>query len=161
MPVENLILAGVEIVVDDLSGPGIVALLEEHLRDMRATSPPESVHALDLDGLRDPAVTVWTARDGTEVVGCGALKLLAPGHGEIKSMRTATAHRGRGIGTAMLRHLLAEARGRGLARLSLETGTQDFFAPARALYARHGFVPCPPFAGYTDDPNSAYFTMVL
>jgi putative acetyltransferase len=121
----------VRIVRDDLSGPGIVRLLEEHLRDMRATSPPESVHALE------------------------------PGHGEIKSMRTADSHRGRGIGTAMLRHLLAEARARGLARLSLETGSQPFFAPARALYLRHGFAPCPPFAGYTDDPNSTYLTLGL
>ncbi|WP_308280041.1 GNAT family N-acetyltransferase, partial [Pseudonocardia oceani] len=141
------------IVVDDLTGPGIVALLDEHLRDMRATSPPESVHALDLDGLRDPAVTVWTVVEDGAVIGCGALKVLEPGHAEIKSMRTAASHQGRGIGTAVLRHLLAQARARGLHRLSLETGTQEFFAPARALYARHGFVPCPPFAGYTDDPN--------
>ncbi|WP_240157464.1 GNAT family N-acetyltransferase [Pseudonocardia broussonetiae] len=149
------------IVVDDLTGPGIVALLDEHLRDMRATSPPESVHALDLDGLRDPAITVWTVVEDGAVVGCGALKVLEPGHAEIKSMRTAASHQGRGIGTAVLRHLLAEARARGLHRLSLETGTQEFFAPARALYARHGFVPCPPFAGYTDDPNSAYLTLEL
>lgn len=149
------------IVVDDLTGPGILALLDEHLRDMRATSPPESVHALDLDGLRDPAVTVWTVVEDGAVIGCGALKVLEPGHAEIKSMRTAASHQGRGIGTAVLRHLLAEARARGLRRLSLETGTQEFFAPARALYARHGFVPCPPFAGYTDDPNSAYLTLEL
>lgn len=149
------------IVVDDLTGPGIVALLDEHLRDMRATSPPGSVHALDLDGLRDPAVTVWTVVEDGAVIGCGALKVLEPGHAEIKSMRTAAGHQGRGIGTAVLRHLLAEARARGLHRLSLETGTQEFFAPARALYARHGFVPCPPFAGYTDDPNSAYLTLEL
>ncbi|QJY50312.1 GNAT family N-acetyltransferase [Pseudonocardia broussonetiae] len=128
---------------------------------MRATSPPESVHALDLDGLRDPAITVWTVVEDGAVVGCGALKVLEPGHAEIKSMRTAASHQGRGIGTAVLRHLLAEARARGLHRLSLETGTQEFFAPARALYARHGFVPCPPFAGYTDDPNSAYLTLEL
>lgn len=149
------------IVVDDLTGPGILALLDEHLRDMRATSPPESVHALDLDGLRDPAVTVWTVVEDGAVIGCGALKVLEPGHAEIKSMRTAASHQGRGIGTAVLRHLLAQARARGLHRLSLETGTQEFFAPARALYARHGFVPCPPFAGYTDDPNSAYLTLEL
>ena len=149
------------IAVDDLTGPGIVALLDEHLADMRATSPPESVHALDLDGLRDPAVTVWTVTDGGAVVGCGALKLLGPGHGEIKSMRTAATHRGRGIGTAELRHLLARARARGLHRLSLETGTQDFFAPARALYTRHGFVPCPPFDDYAEDPNSTYLTLSL
>lgn len=147
--------------MDDLTGPGIAELLEEHLRDMRATSPPESVHALDLDGLRGAAVTVWTVLDGDRVVGCGALKLLDPEHGEIKSMRTASTHRGRGIGTAVLRHLVAQARARGLARLSLETGSQPFFAPARALYARHGFVPCPPFADYTDDPNSTYLTLDL
>lgn len=147
--------------VDDLTGPGIVALLAEHLADMRATSPPESVHALDLDGLRGPAVTVWTVSDGATVVGCGALQLVGPAHGEIKSMRTAATHRGRGIGTAVLVHLIAQAHARGLRRLSLETGTQDFFAPARALYARHGFVPCAPFADYTDDPNSAYLTLRL
>ena len=150
-----------EIVVDDLSGPGIAALLAEHLRDMRATSPPESVHALDLDGLRRPEVTVWSARSGGEVVGCAALAELGDGHGEVKSMRTAAAHRGRGVASALLRHLLAEADRRGLRRLSLETGTQDFFAPARALYVRYGFAPCPPFAGYTDDPNSAYFTRAI
>lgn len=150
--------AAVEIVVDDLSGPGIATLLAEHLRDMRATSPPESVHALDLDGLRRPGVTVWSARLDGGVVGCAALAELGEGHAEIKSMRTAAAHRGRGIGSALLRHLLAEADRRGVARLSLETGTQDFFAPARALYVRYGFVPCGPFADYTDDPNSAYFT---
>lgn len=150
-----------EIRVDDLSGPGIAALLSEHLRDMRATSPPESVHALDLDGLRRPEVTVWSARSGDRVVGCAALAELGEGHGEVKSMRTAATHRGRGVASALLRHLLAEADRRGLRRLSLETGTQDFFAPARALYARYGFVPCPPFAGYTDDPNSAYFTRAV
>ncbi len=147
-----------EIVVDDLSGPGIAALLTEHLRDMRATSPPESVHALDLDGLRRPGVVVWSARIGDEVVGCAALADLGGGHGEVKSMRTAAAHRGRGVASALLRHLLVEADRRGLHRLSLETGTQDFFAPARALYVRYGFVPCPPFADYTDDPNSTYFS---
>ncbi|CAA9442978.1 MAG: Uncharacterized N-acetyltransferase YedL [uncultured Pseudonocardia sp.] len=150
-----------EILVDELSGPGIAALLAEHLRDMRATTPPESVHALDLDGLRRPEVTVWSARCGAEVVGCAALAELGDGHGEVKSMRTTAAHRGRGVASALLRDLLAEADRRGLRRLSLETGTQGFFAPARALYVRFGFVPCPPFAGYTDDPNSAYFTRAL
>jgi putative acetyltransferase len=151
----------VEIVVDDLSGAAAAALVAEHLAEMRATSPPGSVHALDLDRLRGPGVTVWTVLDGGAVAGMGALLLLDARHGEIKSMRTAASHRGRGVATALLRHIVAEARRRGLARLSLETGAEPHFAAARALYARHGFVPCPPFADYTDDPNSAYFTLEL
>lgn len=149
------------IAVDDLSGPDVLALLAEHLRDMRATSPPESVHALDIDGLRDPAVTVWSVRDGDELLAIGALAELEPGHGELKSMRTAAAHRGRGVASRLLRHLVAQAREQGMTRLSLETGSQPFFAPARALYARHGFVPCGPFDGYTNDPNSVYLTLSL
>jgi putative acetyltransferase len=151
----------VRIAVADPAEPEIVALLEEHLRDMRATSPPESVHALDLDGLCDPAVTVWSVRDDAGLVAIGALKDLGDGHGEIKSMRVAGAFRGRGIASLLLRHLLAAARDRGLTRVSLETGTQPFFAPARTLYTRHGFGPCRPFGTYTDDPNSAYFTLRL
>lgn len=149
------------IAVDDLRGPGVAALLEEHLRDMRATSPPESVHALDLDGLRRPGVTVWSADLDGEVVGCAALSELGDGHAELKSMRVEARARGRGVGAALLEHVLAEARARGLTRLSLETGSQPFFAPARALYARYGFAPCPPFAGYVDDPHSAFFSLAL
>lgn len=147
--------------VDDLTHPAVHALLREHLADMVATSPPDSVHALDLTGLRDPAVTVWTAWTGDVVLGCAALKELDPAHGEVKSMRTAAAARGTGVATHLLRHLLEEARARGYRRLSLETGSQDFFAPARRLYRRHGFVDCPPFAVYTDDPNSTYLTREL
>jgi len=147
--------------VDDLTHPAVHALLGEHLADMHATSPAESVHALDLAGLRDPAVTVWTAWDGDVVLGCAALKELDPAHGEVKSMRTTAAARGRGVATDLLRHLVDQARARGYRRLSLETGSQDFFAPARRLYTRHGFVACPPFADYTDDPNSTYLTREL
>ncbi len=147
--------------IDDLTREPVLALLAEHLADMHATSPPESVHALDPTGLADPAVTVWTLWDGPTVLGCAALKELAPAEGEIKSMRTAAAARGRGVATRLLEHLLAEARRRGYRQLSLETGTQDFFAPARRLYTRHGFVPCGPFDTYTDDPNSAYLTLEL
>ena len=149
------------IAVADPAEPEIVALLQEHLRDMRATSPPESVHALDLDGLRDPAVTVWSVREDAGLVAIGALKDLGEGHGEIKSMRVADGFRGRGIASLLLRHLLAAARGSGLVRISLETGTQPFFAPARTLYTRHGFRQCPPFGTYSEDPNSAYFTLRL
>lgn len=144
--------------VDDLAGPEIRALLEEHLADMHAISPPGSVHALDLDGLRRPDITFWTAWSGAALLGCGALKELSPDHGEIKSMRTARAHRRSGVARTMLAHIVAEARRRGYERLSLETGSVAAFAPARALYERFGFGYCGPFAGYVDDPNSVFMT---
>lgn len=144
--------------VDDLAGPEIRALLEEHLADMHAISPPESAHALDLDGLRRPEITFWTAWSGNALLGCGALKELSPDHGEVKSMRTARAHRRSGVARAMLAHIVAEARRRGYERLSLETGSMAEFAPARALYERFGFGYCGPFAGYVDDPNSVFMT---
>jgi putative acetyltransferase len=146
---------------DDLSGPQIRALLEEHLRSMRSISPPESVHALDLDGLRAPAITFWCAWSGPHLVGCGALKELSPDHGEVKSMRAASTHRRLGVGRAMLAHIVAEAVARGYARLSLETGSQPAFEPARRLYERSGFVYCAPFADYVEDPHSIFMTKVL
>ena len=146
---------------DDLTGSEIHALLEEHLQHMRAVSPPESVHALDLAKLRQPAITFWTVWSGDSLMGCGALKQLNATHGEIKSMRTAQAHRRSGVARAMLTHIIEEAQRRGYARLSLETGSQDAFEPARQLYARFGFVPCPPFEGYTDDPNSFFMCKLL
>lgn len=149
------------ITTDDPGRDDVAALLAEHLADMHATSPPESVHALDVDALRAPTITFWTAREDGLLLGCGALKELSPEHGEVKSMRTAAVARGRGVGTGVLRHIVGEARARGHARLSLETGTQDYFAAAHRLYLRHGFVPCGPFADYTLDPASAYFTLVL
>jgi putative acetyltransferase len=149
------------IVVDDLSGPEIAALIGEHLRDMHLQSPPESIHALGLEKLRQPNVTVWSAWEGDELVGCGALKELDPSHGEIKSMRTARAHRRKGVAAAMLRHLLDEAKRRGYARVSLETGSMASFEPARQLYARHGFTLCGPFADYRLDANSTFMTRTL
>ncbi|WP_433786732.1 GNAT family N-acetyltransferase [Actinomycetospora sp. CA-101289] len=149
------------IVVDDLTGPEVAALLGEHLAEMRAVSPPESTHALDLDGLRRPEVTFWTVWDGADLLGCGALLELDPAHGEIKSMRTASTRQGRGVGAALVVHVVAEAHRRGYRRLSLETGSSAHFAPARRLYARHGFVPCPPFGDYPDDPHSAHMELVL
>ena len=154
-------MAAVEIAIDDPDRPDVTALLAEHLADMRATSPPESVHALDVAGLRAPGVTFWTLRRGGLLLGCGAIKELDPAHGELKSMRTMSAARGTGVGRAMLRHLLGTGRERGYARMSLETGTQDYFLPARTLYAAHGFVPCGPFADYAEDPYSAFFTLTL
>jgi putative acetyltransferase len=148
------------LVVDDLRGLEIAALLEEHLAEMRAVTPLKSKHALDLDALRRPEITFWTAWDGPRLAGCGALKDLG-GEGELKSMRTAPAFRRRGVAKALLEHAIAESRRRGYARLSLETGSFAFFAPARALYAAFGFVPCGPFGDYRDDPNSSFMTLAL
>lgn len=150
-----------KIVVDDLSGPEISAFLDEHIEEMRAVSPPESKHALDLDGLRRPEVTFWSAYDEDRLVGCGALKKLDDSSAELKSMRTARAAKRRGVASALLQHIVAEARQHGFTRLYLETGTADFFAAARALYAKHGFTPCEPFAEYPDDPNSVHMTRSL
>ena len=146
---------------DDLTGPAIRALLAEHLRHMHTLSPPESVHAMDIDQLRRPDVTFWTAWAGDELLGCGALRELSPQHGEVKSMRTASARRGQGVAQAMLAHILAEAGRRGYERLSLETGSVPAFAPARCLYARAGFAECPPFGDYAEDPFSVFMTRVL
>ncbi len=148
-------------VVDDLRGPAIAALLREHLAHMHEVTPAQSVHALDLEALRAPDITFWSVWRGEELVGCGALRELDPRHGEVKSMRTVEAHRGEGVGAAMLEHLLAEAARRGYARVSLETGAMPAFAPARALYARFGFEPCAPFGEYAVDANSVYLSKRL
>ena len=147
--------------IDDLEGAAIRELLARHLDSMTLYSPPESIHALDLSGLRAPDVTFWTAWQGDELLGCGALKELDPAHGEIKSMRTASAHLRRGVARAMLDHILGEARRRGYRRLSLETGTHPAFEPARRLYASAGFEDCGPFAGYVEDPYSRFMTRDL
>lgn len=146
---------------DDLTRPEVHALLAEHLANMYELSPPESVHALDLERLRAPGITFWTVWDGAQLVGCGALKELSPTHGEVKSMRTPRSLRRRGAGRAVLAHILAEARSRGYRRLSLETGSQEAFKPAQALYASVGFRPCGPFADYREDPNSVFMTLEL
>ena len=147
--------------VGGLDDPRVVALLHEHLAGMHALSPPESIHALDLDGLRHPDITFWTAwRDGV-LLGCGALKQLDVAHGEVKSMRTVTTHRRSGVGATMLAHIVDEARRRGYRRISLETGSMEGFSPARRLYERTGFGYCAPFADYIEDPNSVYMTRAL
>ena len=147
---------------DDLRRADIVALLQAHLDDMHRHSPPESVHALDLDALRRPEITFWTMRDDRgALMGCGALKQLDAARGEIKSMRTAAAHLRKGVAATLLRHVLRTARSRGYRRLSLETGAPEAFAPARALYARFGFVECGPFADYAEDPWSVFMTLEL
>ena len=147
--------------LDELRHPAVIALLQEHLDWMHRTSPPESVHALDLDALRQPDIAFWTLWDGETLAGCGALRALDATHGEVKSMRTAQTHLRRGIAATMLDHIVAEARRRGYARLSLETGSMAYFAPAHALYARAGFHPCAPFGDYVEDPNSVFMTRAL
>ena len=150
-----------EIQLDDPRRADVLALLEEDLADMYATSPAESVHALDPDALTAPGISFWTARDGDVLLGCAALKQLSAEHAELKSMRTATAARRRGVAGRLLDHVLAESRRRGHTRVSLETGTEDYFAAARSLYLTRGFVECPPFEGYVLDPNSVFLTREL
>ncbi|MBL8190817.1 MAG: GNAT family N-acetyltransferase [Acidobacteria bacterium] len=150
-----------QIKLDDLSGPEIRALLEEHLKNMHEISPPESVHALDITKLRQPDITFWTVWEGEELLGCGALKELDSTHGEVKSMRTSSAHRRKGVARTMLEHIIAEAKLRNYARLSLETGSQKDFEPAQKLYERFGFTCCPPFADYAEDPHSVFMTKEL
>ncbi|WAC66405.1 GNAT family N-acetyltransferase [Agrococcus sp. SL85] len=145
----------------DFAEPALLAFLQAHLDDMAPTAPPESQHALDARELQAPGVRLWVARSGGRIVGTVALAALEPAHEELKSMRTDPALRGAGVGSRMLRHALDDAASRGIARISLETGAQDFFAPARALYATHGFAPCPPFGDYWDDPLSAFMTREL
>ncbi len=150
-----------QIKLDDLGGPEIAALLREHLASMHLHSPPESVHALPLEKLRDPEITFWSAWANGELARCGALKELDAQHGEIKSMRTSSAYMRKGVARAVLDHIVAEARRRGYRRLSLETGSMAAFDPARQLYARAGFSYCGPFSEYIEDPNSVFMTMEL
>ena len=151
----------VHIKIDDLSGSEIRELLEEHLASMRRHSPPESVHALPIEGLRTPEITFWTVWDDGVLLGCGALKELDSQHGEIKSMRTASRHLRKGVAQTLLHYIIGEAARRGYRRLSLETGSMQAFEPARQLYARSGFTSCGPFADYVEDPNSVFMTKEL
>ena len=147
-----------DIRVDDLSSPEIIRLLHEHLRSVALHSPPESVHALGLEALRDADITFWSVWQHSELMGCGAIKELDSRHGEIKSMRTASSHLRKGVAARLMRHILEEAERRSYERLSLETGSMDAFAPARSLYTSFGFKPCGPFANYVEDPHSVFMT---
>lgn len=151
----------VSITSADLTDARLVAFLQQHLDDIAPTAPADSRHALDLGGLSRPGVRVWVAVDGDDLVGTVALARIADGHEELKSMRTDPRRRGQGIGTVLLRHAVQRARAGGATRISLETGSMDFFAPARALYRRHGFTQCPPFGRYRADPNSVFMTREL
>jgi putative acetyltransferase len=160
-------LTAYRIQIDDLNGPEVAALLEEHLADMNATSPPESKHALDLEGLKHEAVTFWTlwhqsgVGESEQLAGCCAIKRLSSRHGEIKSMRTAAAFRRRGVARQLLQHLIREAQSQRLQQLSLETGSMEYFAAARALYSQFGFDVCEPFGDYSEDANSVFMTKYI
>lgn len=150
-----------KIILDDLTDQEIKTLLLEHLDEMRLNTPLESVHALDLEELRQPDITFWSVWEKSDLIGCGALKTLDEKHAEIKSMRTATAHSRKGVARRLLEHMIAQASHKGYRRLSLETGSQIAFAPARGLYASFGFEYCAPFADYIEDQNSVFMTKML
>ncbi len=150
-----------EIIVDDLTGPEIAAFLDEHIQEMRALSPLESKHALDLESLRKAEITFWSVYDGDRLVGSGAIKKLDDSHAEVKSMRTASDRKRSGVASMMLEHIFREAKARGFSRLSLETGANPPFEPARKLYEKFGFEYCGPFADYRLDPYSVFMTKVL
>lgn len=147
--------------IDDLSRHQVHALLQEHLDNMYELSPPEQVFALDLSKLRAPEITVWSIWDDQQLLGCGALKELSPSHGEIKSMRTANAERGKGAGRKLLQHIVSQARKRGYGVLSLETGSHPAFEPARSLYRSHGFSITGPFGTYLPNPHSVFMQMQI
>ncbi|MDX2214271.1 MAG: GNAT family N-acetyltransferase [Oculatellaceae cyanobacterium bins.114] len=146
---------------DDLTSQKIADLLREHLDNMHEITPPGSVHALDLEGLRSPNITFWSAWEGEELLGCGALKELDSNRGEVKSMRTAQTYRRQGVASKILEHIIQEAKRRSYDCLYLETGALAEFAPARALYLRYGFEYRGPFADYLDDPNSVFMMKKL
>ena len=154
-------LMAMEIRLGGLERPEVRQLLREHLRTLAQYSPPESMHALDLESLRRPGITFWSVWGSEGLTGCGALKELDLRHGEIKSMRTVARHLRQGVAAGLLSHILEEAGRRGYQRLSLETGATAAFGPARQLYAASGFQECGPFAGYVLDPNSVFMSMEL
>ena len=151
----------VDIRPGDLDDPRVIALLHEHLASLAPTAPKESRHALDLSGLRGAEIRFWCAWDGDALAGFGALKQLDSEHAEVKSMRTAASHLRRGVAARLLAHMIDVATRDGITRLSLETGSMAFFAPAHRLYASFGFVPCPPFGDYRADPNSVFLTRTV
>jgi len=150
-----------DIKMDNVTSPKVIALLEDHLQSMTLHSPPESIHALDVEKLRKPEITFWSAWEGEELLGCGAIKELDLNHGEIKSMKTAPNHLRKGVARKILIHIIKEAKKRGYKRLSLETGSMDAFLPAKKLYESLGFRYCEPFSDYVEDPNSVFMTLLL
>lgn len=149
------------IIRDDLTHTKVIALLQEHMDDMLATSPPESVHALDIEKLRNSNVVFWSMWDGSELAGCGAYVPIDNTHVEVKSMRTSAGYKNKGVASRMLKHIMNDAKANGFTKVSLETGSQVYFKPAVQLYLKHGFEFTTPFADYTDDPNSRFLTRPL
>ena len=147
--------------LDDLTDIRISEFLSEHIMDMRSVSPPESKHALDLNGLKQPEIKFWSVWDNNQLIGSGAIKILSSNHAEIKSMRVSKSYRNRGIGSLILKFIINQAKQLGISRLSLETGSMDFFIPARKLYEKHGFEYCEPFGNYKPDKNSSFMTIQL
>lgn len=143
----------------DFRNAALLAFLQAHLDDMAPTAPPESRHALDAAGLQKPGIRMWVASDEQNLVGTVALARISVWHEELKSMRTDPRRRGLGVASTLLTHALDDAKSRGVRRISLETGSMDFFAPARELYRKHGFVACGPFGSYVEDPNSTFMTL--
>jgi putative acetyltransferase len=154
-------VSGLEFRLGGLDDPQVIALLAHHVESAKSETEPGSDHALDVDELRNPDIRFWSVWSGAELLGTGAWWLFEPGHGELKSMHVVEAARGRGIGGAMLQHLIDDAAAAGITRLSLETGSWAYFAPAVALYHRHGFVECEPFGEYVPDRNSIFMTREL
>ena len=152
---------GMQIKVDKLNHPKVIKLLEEHMEDMNATSPPESVHALDQKELQQQGTIVWTSWKEDELLGCAAIKPISDSHVELKSMRTAEKARNQGVASALLSHIIDQMKNDGYQRISLETGSMSFFKPARELYKKFGFKYCSPFANYQPDPNSNFMTLEL
>ena len=150
-----------EIRVDNLSRSEVIEFLEDHLQSMIDVTPPGSVHALDIEALKQPDITFWSVWEESLLIGCGALKEIGSQHGEIKSMRTASSHLEKGVASHLLEYILTEAKRRKYRRVSLETGSFDAFQPARNLYAKFGFTYCEPFSGYTEDPNTVFMTIEL
>jgi putative acetyltransferase len=149
------------IIQGDLGDPRVADLVQFHMSTARAQTAPGSAHALDLAGFVSPDISLWTVWEGNMLLGIGALKQLSADLGEVKSMHTVQSMRGKGVGSAMLGHIIAAARARGMSRLSLETGSWNYFRPAHAFYRRHGFVECPPFGDYAPDPNSVFMSRTL
>ena len=152
---------GLKIIPDDLTGEAVIALLQLHLDDMHRFSPADSVHAMPAEQLRAAQVSFFSAWDAGDLAGCGAFRMIGPGHAELKSMRVAPSYRRQGVGEAILLHLLAAVRAAGALRVSLETGRTEPFRPAQMLYRKHGFTECPPFGSYVSDDFSQCMTKVL
>ena len=147
--------------IDDLRGPEIAQLLQEHLDHMYSVSPAASVHALDIEALRHPDITFWSAWEGDQLCGCGAIKKINAEYAELKSMRTAKAYQRRGVALQILNTVIIEAKSRGYQKLYLETGAQAAFIPARTMYLNRGFTRCEPFEGYIHDENSVFMSFIL